>query len=128
MYYHDPVDPMLKQFLKSRAQDLVIPNTVENTVGNALSSLSDQKVNKRFPLKRWRWAAAVVAFFFILSAVSILTVPTFAEIFRSLFAKNNPDIGLMRAQELGLVLNPHINVKDKGYTLVIMKLLLILPE
>ncbi|WP_311082819.1 DUF4179 domain-containing protein [Paenibacillus polymyxa] len=100
MDYHDPVDPMLKQFLKSRAQDLVIPNTVENAVGNTL--------------KRWRWAAAVVAFLFILSAVSILTVPTFAEIFRSLFANNNPDIGLMRAQEMGLVLNPHVNVKDKG--------------
>ncbi|MDR6779124.1 hypothetical protein [Paenibacillus polymyxa] len=67
-------------------------------------------------------------FLFHSECISILTVPTFAEIFRSLFAKNNPDIGLMRAQELGLVLNPHINVKDKGYTLVIMKLLLILPE
>ncbi|KAF6580611.1 DUF4179 domain-containing protein [Paenibacillus sp. EKM211P] len=119
MNYHDPVDPMLKQFLKSRAQDLVIPNTVENAVGNALSSLSDKKVKKRFPLKRWRWALAIVAFFFILGAVSILTVPTFAEVIRSLFAKDNPDIGLLRAQELGLVINPHIKVKDKGYTLVI---------
>ncbi|AUO08793.1 hypothetical protein C0638_20715 [Paenibacillus sp. lzh-N1] len=119
MNYHDPVDPMLKQFLKSRAQDLVIPNTVENAVGYALSSLSDQNMKKRSFLKRWRWAAAAVAFFFVLGAVSILNVPTFAEVFRSLFAKDNPDIGLMRAQELGLVINPHIKVKDKGYTLVI---------
>lgn len=36
-----------------------------------------------------------------------------------MFAKDNPDIGLIRAQELGLVINPHIKVKDKGYTLVI---------
>ncbi|CCC86428.1 hypothetical protein PPM_p0278 (plasmid) [Paenibacillus polymyxa M1] len=119
MNYHDPVDPVLKQFLKSKAQDLVIPNTVETAVDNTLSSLFDQNIKKRSPLKRWRWAAVAVAFFFVLGAVTILTVPTFAEVLRSLFAKDNPDIGLMRAQKLGLVINPHIKVKDKGYTLVI---------
>ncbi|QDY82616.1 DUF4179 domain-containing protein [Paenibacillus polymyxa] len=119
MNYHDPVDPVLKQFLKSKTQDLVIPNTVEIAVDNTLSSLFDQNMKKRSPHKRWRWAAVAVAFFFVLGAVSILTVPTFAEVLRSLFAKDNPDIGLMRAQELGLVINPHIKVKDKGYTLVI---------
>ncbi|MET3208698.1 UNVERIFIED_CONTAM: hypothetical protein ABIC26_001637 [Paenibacillus sp. PvR008] len=57
-------NPSLLKILKSRAQDLAIPNTAENAVGNALSSLSDQKVKKRFLLKRWKWAVAIVAFTF----------------------------------------------------------------
>ncbi|MGG3508496.1 DUF4179 domain-containing protein [Paenibacillus lautus] len=119
MNYHDPVDSELSQFLKSKTQDLVIPDTVRLAVENTLSSLSKQNMKKRNPLKRWRWAAVVVALFFVLGTVSIFTVPTFAEIIRSLFVKDNPDIGLLRAQELGLVHDPHIEVKDKGYTLVI---------
>ncbi|MGQ3480184.1 DUF4179 domain-containing protein [Paenibacillus sp. TY11] len=119
MNYHDPVDRELKQILKSKTQDLVIPDAVQLAVGNALSSLSEQNVKKRYALKRWRWAAAVIALCFVLGTVSIFTVPTFAEMLRSLFAKDNPDIGLLRAQELGLVHNPHIKVKDEGYTLVI---------
>ncbi|WP_244310834.1 sigma factor [Paenibacillus ottowii] len=68
---------------------LVIPNTVEIAVDNILSSLFDQNMKKRSPHKRWRWAAVAVAFFFVLGAVSILTFPTFAEVLRSLFAKDN---------------------------------------
>lgn len=119
MNYHDPVDRELKQLLKSKTQELVVPDTVQLAVDNTLSSLSKQNVKKRVPLKRWRWVAAVVALLFVLGTVSMYTVPTFAEMFRSLFSKDNPDIGLLRAQELGLVYNPHIKEKDEGYTLVI---------
>jgi hypothetical protein len=119
MSYHDPVDRELKQFLKSKTQELVIPDTVQLAVDNTLSSLSKQNMKKQCPLKRWRWAAAVIALIFVLGTVSIFTVPTFAEMLRSLFAKDNSDIGLLRAQELGLVFDPHIKVKDEGYTLVI---------
>lgn len=119
MNYHDPVDHELRQLLKSKTQDLVIPDTVQLAVENTLSSLSKQNMKKRNPLKRWRWAAVFIVFFFVLGTVSIFTVPTFAEMLRSLFAKDNPDIGLLRAQELGLLYDPHIKVKDKGYTLVI---------
>lgn len=119
MNYHDPVDRELKQLLKSKTQDLVIPDTVQLAVDNTLSSLSKQNMKKQYPLKRWRWAAAVIALIFVLGTVSIFTVPTFAEMLRSLFAKDNSDIGLLRAQELGLVFDPHIKVKDEGYTLVI---------
>ncbi|MFB5675152.1 DUF4179 domain-containing protein [Paenibacillus terreus] len=119
MNYHDPVDRELKQFFKSKTQDLVIPDAVQFAVGNTLSSLSEQNMKKRAPHKRWRWTVAAIALLFLLGTVSIFTVPTFAEMIRSLFAKDNPDTGLLRAQELGLVYDPHIKVKDKGYTLVI---------
>lgn len=119
MNFHDPVDHELKQLLNAKRKDLIIPDIVQLAMENALSSISEQNVKKRYSRKRWRWAAAVIALFFILGAVSIYSVPTFGEMIRSLFAKDNPDIGLLRAQELGLVHNPHIKVKDKGYTLVI---------
>ncbi|WIV17364.1 DUF4179 domain-containing protein [Paenibacillus polygoni] len=119
MNYHDPVDRELKQLLTSKTQELVVPDTVQLAVDNALSSLSKQNVKKRVPHKGWRWVAAVVALLFVLGTVSMYTVPAFAEMFRSLFSKDNPDIGLLRAQELGLVYNPHIKEKDEGYTLVI---------
>ncbi|WP_227779430.1 DUF4179 domain-containing protein [Paenibacillus sp. P13VS] len=119
MSYHDPFDHEIKQFLKPKSQDVVLPDTVQMAVENALSSLPEQRSKKNARLNRWRWAAASIALLFALGAVMIYTVPTFAEMIRSLFAKDNPDIGLLRAQELGLVHNPHIKVKDKGYTLVI---------
>ncbi|WJH29542.1 DUF4179 domain-containing protein [Paenibacillus sp. CC-CFT742] len=119
MSYHDPLDHEIKQFLKPKSQDVVLPDTVQMAVENALSSLPEQRSKKNARLNRWRWAAASIALLFALGAVMIYTVPTFAEMIRSLFAKDNPDIGLLRAQELGLVHNPHIKVKDKGYTLVI---------
>lgn len=119
MSYHDPFDHEIKQFLKQKSQDVVLPDTVQMAVENALSSLPEQRSKKNARLNRWRWTAASIALLFALGAVMIYTVPTFAEMIRSLFAKDNPDIGLLRAQELGLVHNPHIKVKDKGYTLVI---------
>lgn len=119
MNYHDPIDRELRQFFKSKTQDLVIPDTVQLAVENTLSSLPKRKKMNGNPLKRWRWVAVVIALLFVLGTVSIFTVPTFAEMLRSLFAKDNPDIGLLRAQELGLVHNPHVKVKDRGYTLVI---------
>ncbi|MGG4128529.1 DUF4179 domain-containing protein [Paenibacillus illinoisensis] len=119
MSYHDPVDHKIKQFLKSKTRDVILPDTVQLAVEDALSSLSEQKSKKKSYFVQWRWAAAVIALFFAIGAITIYTVPTFAEMIRSLFAKDNPDIGLLRAQELGLVHNPHIKVKDKGYTLVI---------
>ncbi|MDQ0171506.1 DUF4179 domain-containing protein [Paenibacillus tundrae] len=119
MNHHDALDRELKSLLKSKAEDVAIPDPVQNAVENVLSSLPKQKRKKRFPSNRWRWLAAAVVFFVLLSAISVSTVPIFSEMLRSLFAKDNPDIGLLRAQELGLVHNPHIKVKDKGYTLVI---------
>ncbi|WP_054955175.1 DUF4179 domain-containing protein [Paenibacillus dakarensis] len=119
MNYHDPDDRELKRFFNSKAQVVVVPDSVQLAIENSLSSLSEQHVKRGYPMKRWRWAAAAIALLFVLSTVSFYTVPTFAEMIRSLFVKNHPDRGLLKAQELGLVNNPHIKEKDKGYTLVI---------
>ncbi|MEN1986834.1 DUF4179 domain-containing protein [Paenibacillus hubeiensis] len=119
MNYHDQDDQKIQQFLKAKSQELIIPDPVQLAVENALSSLSGQEIKRKTFRKRMRWAAAVVLLCCTLGTITFLTVPTVAEVFRSLFAKDNPDVGLLRAQELGLVHNPHIRVKDKGYTLVI---------
>ncbi|OZQ67524.1 hypothetical protein CA600_09130 [Paenibacillus sp. VTT E-133280] len=55
----------------------------------------------------------------VLSAAILYSVPTLADTLRSLFVKDNVDIGLLRAQEFGLVEHPNIKVKDKGYTVKI---------
>ena len=69
--------------------------------------------------KMWWAAAGVASILVLLGVASFYSVPTVAEIIRSLFSRNNVDIGLLRAQEFGLVQHPNIKVKDKGYTLKI---------
>ncbi|KOP68079.1 hypothetical protein AMS62_24645 [Bacillus sp. FJAT-18019] len=120
MDHHERVDRDLKQFLKTKSQNMAIPDIVQHAVDNALSSLPERNVKQRTTLKRWRWTAAIMlALIVLLGTVSFFTVPTFAQMVRSLFAKDYTDIGLLRAQELGLVYDPHIKVKDEGYKLVI---------
>ncbi|OMD42200.1 DUF4179 domain-containing protein [Paenibacillus odorifer] len=70
-------------------------------------------------LKLLRLAMAAALLLVVLSAVILYSVPTLAETLRSLFVKDNVDIGLLRAQEFGLVDHPNIKVKDKGYTIKI---------
>lgn len=77
----------------------------------------NRKHPKRNKLLRLFMGAALLLV--VLSAVILYSVPTLAETLRSLFVKNNMDIGLLRAQEFGLVEHPNIKVKDKGYTIKI---------
>jgi hypothetical protein len=67
----------------------------------------------------WKLAVGAAALLILLSAVLLHSVPTLAETLRSLFSRGNVDIGLLRAQEFGLVEHPNIKVKDKGYTVKI---------
>jgi hypothetical protein len=76
-----------------------------------------RKNPKIFKLLRLAMAAALLLI--VLSAVILFSVPSLAETLRSLFVKDNVDIGLLRAQEFGLVEHPNIKVKDKGYTIKI---------
>lgn len=71
--------------------------------------------------KKRTWRVAVAAAFLVLlmSAAAVYSVPTLAEKIRSLFTRPNVDIGLLRAQEFGLVQHPGIKVKNKGYTVKI---------
>ncbi|RAV22157.1 DUF4179 domain-containing protein [Paenibacillus contaminans] len=78
--------------------------------------------NRLFKLKGtsfWKLTIATASLLILLSTAVIYAVPTLAETLRSLFARDETDIGLLRAQEFGMVEHPHIQVKDKGYTVKI---------
>lgn len=77
----------------------------------------DPKSSKMIKFRRFVMGAASVLI--VLFAVIVYSVPTLAETLRSLFVKDNVDIGLLRAQEFDLVQHPNIKVKDKGYTIKI---------
>ncbi len=69
--------------------------------------------------KRWKLAAVIAVLIVFISTATFFSVPTLADMVRSFFAGNNADIGLLKAQELGLVQHPNIKVTDKGYILKI---------
>lgn len=82
-------------------------------------TVPDRKRKNPKILKTLRIAMGAALLLVVLSAVILYSVPSLAETLRSLFVKNNMDIGLLRAQEFGLVEHPNIKVKDKGYTIKI---------
>ncbi|MEK5437892.1 MULTISPECIES: DUF4179 domain-containing protein [Paenibacillus] len=82
-------------------------------------TVPDRKRKNPKILKSLRIAMGAALLLVVLSAVILYSVPTLAETLRSLFVKDNVDIGLLRAQEFGLVEHPNIKVKDKGYTIKI---------
>ncbi|OAB32559.1 hypothetical protein PMSD_16395 [Paenibacillus macquariensis subsp. defensor] len=67
----------------------------------------------------WKVMIGIATLLIIMGSVLMYTVPTLAEKLRSLFGQGYVDTGLLRAQELGLVVHPNIKVKDKGYTIKI---------
>lgn len=67
----------------------------------------------------WKLSIGAASLLILLSTVILYSGPTLAETLRSLFTRDNVDIGLLRAQEFGLVEHPNIKVKDKGYTVKI---------
>jgi len=68
----------------------------------------------------WKVMIGVATLLIIMGSVLMYTVPTLAEKLRSLFGQDSGvDIGLLRAQEFGLIEHPNIMVKDKGYTIKI---------
>ncbi|WP_405176561.1 DUF4179 domain-containing protein [Paenibacillus sp. FSL H8-0261] len=82
-------------------------------------TVPDRKRKNPKILKSLRIAMGAALLLVVLSAVILYSVPTLADTLRSLFVKDNVDIGLLRAQEFGLVEHPNIKVKDKGYTIKI---------
>ncbi|OZB93017.1 hypothetical protein CJP46_24380 [Paenibacillus sp. XY044] len=68
-----------------------------------------------------RAALAAACLLIIAAALTLYAQPSIADWVRSIFARDNvaSDSGLLDARKLGLVQNPHIKVKDKGYTLEI---------
>jgi len=116
----------LDQELKSRmgGDTDQLPDVVRQRIDLTLSSLPASgretarsgAVLSRTSRKAWRLAIGAAALLIVVGIVSVFAVPSLAERIRSLFARDNVDIGLLRAQEFGLVHHPNIKVKDKGYT------------
>ncbi|KTD86016.1 DUF4179 domain-containing protein [Paenibacillus etheri] len=103
-----------------------LPDSFTAQVMDSIESVELEKVTvpnrkRKNPkiLKTLRIAMGAALLLVVLSAVILYSVPSLAEALRSLFVKNNMDIGLLRAQEFGLVEHPNITVKDKGYTIKI---------
>ncbi len=98
----------------------------EDFTQRVMASLKDAEIEPvkaesavvRTSRARYSRIAAGVLVLTIMAALA-LNGPTVAEMVRSLFSRDNVDIGLLRAQELGIVHNPEIKVKDQGYTLKI---------
>ncbi|XOK62536.1 DUF4179 domain-containing protein [Paenibacillus elgii] len=116
------------------AREMYAETLPESFTDQVMSALQDEEIEPVTPIpmtervgrvtmkrrrKTWWVTVGVVSILVLLGVASFYSIPTVAEIIRSLFSRNNVDIGLLRAQEFGLVQHPNIKVKDKGYTLKI---------
>lgn len=118
----DSLDRELGKLVRQQQSD-GIPELVRNRIDLTLSSLppvgatlSTQTGKRR---SSWRWALGAASLLLLICTAVLFTVPTVAERIRSLFARDHVDLGLLRAQEFGLVQHPGIKVRDKGYTIKI---------
>lgn len=81
-------------------------------------SASRKGLFKRKGIGFWKLAIGAALLLVVMSSVVVYSLPTVADTLRSLFGQNTVvDVGLLRAQELGLVQKPNIKVEDKGYTI-----------
>ncbi|WP_051775680.1 DUF4179 domain-containing protein [Paenibacillus tyrfis] len=116
------------------AREMYAETLPESFTDQVMSALRDEEIEPvtptpmteragRVAVKRsrkiWWVTVGVASILVLLSVASFYSIPTVAEIIRSLFSRNNVDIGLLRAQEFGLVQHPNIKIRDKGYTLKI---------
>ncbi|MEC0240944.1 DUF4179 domain-containing protein [Paenibacillus dokdonensis] len=62
------------------------------------------------------WVASLLV---VAMALTLYAQPSIADWVRSIFSRETSDSGMMDARSLGLVQNPHVKVKDKGYTIEI---------
>ncbi|WP_240416088.1 DUF4179 domain-containing protein [Paenibacillus periandrae] len=114
-------ETVLKSALDSQQQLSELPST---SVTNLMDS---QHVQARPPrwirwlsIRNQKWAFTTAALILLISStLAVMASPSLAEYVRSLFAPDVVDYGLLKSQELGLVNNPNIKVKDQGYTMEI---------
>ncbi|MEI0736197.1 DUF4179 domain-containing protein [Paenibacillus sp. JTLBN-2024] len=62
------------------------------------------------------WIASLAI---VTAALTLYAQPSIADWVRSIFSKETTDSGMLDARKLGIVQNPHVKVKDKGYALEI---------
>ncbi|OXL86203.1 hypothetical protein BCV73_26315 [Paenibacillus sp. SSG-1] len=113
LYPERLTDDFTRQVMASLADVPIEPAAEENEPDTILL-----RKKRRSPFIR-RAALAAVCILIVAAALTVYAQPSIADWVRSIFARDNTDIGLLDSQTLGLVQNPHIKVKDKGYTLEI---------
>ncbi|MCJ8011928.1 DUF4179 domain-containing protein [Paenibacillus sp. KQZ6P-2] len=72
--------------------------------------------SRRLLKKSILWIASL---FIVTGAFTLYAKPSIADWVRSIFSKETTDSGIIDARQLGILQNPHVKVKDKGYTLEI---------
>jgi hypothetical protein len=113
LYPEQLTDDFTRQVMASLADVPIEPAVEENEPYTILL-----RKKGRSPFIR-RVALAAACLLIVAAALTVYAQPSIADWVRSIFARDNTDIGLLDSQTLGLVQNPHIKVKDKGYTLEI---------
>ncbi|WP_145949080.1 DUF4179 domain-containing protein [Paenibacillus sp. Y412MC10] len=113
LYPEQLTDDFTRQVMASLADVPIEPAVEENEPDTILL-----RKKRRSPFIR-RAALAAACLLIVAAALTVYAQPSIADWVRSIFARDNTDIGLLDSQTLGLVQNPHIKVKDKGYTLEI---------
>jgi len=113
LYPEQLTDDFTRQVMASLADVPIEPAAEENEPDTILL-----RKKRRSPFIR-RVALAAACLLIVAAALTVYAQPSIADWVRSIFARDNTDIGLLDSQTLGLVQNPHIKVKDKGYTLEI---------
>jgi len=115
LYPEQLTDDFTRQVMASLADVPIEPAVEENDPDTILL-----RKKRRSPFIR-RAALATACLLIVAAALTVYAQPSIADWVRSIFARDNAasDTGLLDARQLGLVQNPHIKVKDKGYTLEI---------
>lgn len=115
LYPEQLTDDFTRQVMASLADVPIELATEENEPDTIL-----MRKKGRSPFIR-RAALAAACLLIVAAALTVYAQPSIADWVRSIFARDNAasDTGLLDARQLGLVQNPHVKVKDKGYTLEI---------
>ncbi|MFD0682790.1 MULTISPECIES: DUF4179 domain-containing protein [unclassified Paenibacillus] len=121
---HEELDSEATRAAMSGTKSSLFQQEIESssarmTVTENPSTVAAKGLHKRRAAIFWKPMIGAASLLILFSAVILYSVPTLAETLRSLFTHKNVDIGLLRAQELGLVEHPNIKVKDKGYTVIV---------
>jgi hypothetical protein len=114
-------ETILKSTLSMQQQHSDQPSIfVRNSQDSQISQARLPRWSRWLSIRNQKWAFTTAALILLISStLAVMASPSLAEYVRSLFAPDVVDYGLLKSQELGLVNNPNIKVKDQGYTMEI---------
>ncbi|WP_160039039.1 DUF4179 domain-containing protein [Paenibacillus sp. USDA918EY] len=91
---------------------------IENESGERMLVIPFKRTRRtgRIIKKSALWAALLLI---VTGTFTLYAQPSIADWVRSIFSNETSDSGMLDARKLGIVQNPHVKVKDKGYALEI---------